>query len=100
MVEENEELKKSIQQFYELLDNHPDDLNSVHEFATYLRSLLRIESTQPLPKMEVMTLIKHHKPTIFWGLKKMASNNVMLGILTHLYTDLDSATENLNRILK
>ena len=49
--------------------------------------------------MEVMTLIKHYKPAVFWGIKKMSQGNVMLNLLTHLTTDLETAEAKLEKIL-
>lgn len=94
-----EELRKCIEELYELLKKCPDDVSSVHEFIVFLRTFLRIETDEPLPKMEVMTLIKHYKPAVFWGIKKMAKNNVMFNLLTHLTTDLETAEANLEKIL-
>lgn len=93
------ELKRSIQKLYDLLKTYPDDVSSVHEFVVFLRSFLRINSEEPLPKMEVMTLIKHYKPVIFWGIKKMSQENVMLNLMTHLTTDIETAEANLEKIL-
>lgn len=99
MAKEREELKNSIQKLYDLINNYPDDVKSVHEFVVYLRSFIRIETEEPLPKKEVMTLIKHYKPIVFWGIKKMSQGNVMFDLLTHLTMDLEKAEENLEKIL-
>lgn len=99
-MKDSEELKANIEFFYELLHNKPDDMNSVHDFVVYLRSLLRLETNEPLPKMEIMTLIKHYKPVVFWGLRKLSSQNVMLDILTHLSMDLETAEKNLKKLVQ
>lgn len=95
----NGDLKENIEKFFRLLDRKPDDMSSVHDFVMYLRTLLWLETDEELPKMEIMTLIKHYKPTVFYGLKKMAHQNIMLDILTHLSMDLETAEKNLRNIM-
>lgn len=94
---ENTELKNSIQKFYNLLNNYPDDHDTTHEFVVFLKSFLRIQSKY-LPTIEVMTLIKKHKPVIFSELRRMARNNLMLEILTDLSTDVNTANKTLKEI--
>lgn len=100
MTEENEELKNSIERFYNLLNNYPDDSDTTHEFVVFLKSFLRIQSEQPLPTIEIMTLIKQYKPVVFSELRRMSSKNLMLEILTELSTDLETANENLENLIK
>lgn len=97
---DNNDIKDSIEQLYDLLDNKPDDISSVHDFIVFLRSILMLENADTLPKKEIMTLIKHHKPNVFWGLKRMSSQNVMLDLLTHLSMDLETAEQNLENMVK
>lgn len=99
-MEENKELKSSIQQFYNLLESYPDDAGTVNAYVEYLRSLLRMQSRDPLPKIEIMTLIKYNKPVVFEGLRKMARESMMLDILTNLSMDFQAAKQRLENILR
>ncbi|MEK4029147.1 MULTISPECIES: hypothetical protein [Bacillaceae] len=98
-MEENEELRKSIQRFYDLLKKHPDNTDAAHDFVAYLWSFLKIRSKVPLPAAEIMTLLKNYKPNVFDALKKMAEKNLMLNILTELPANNESAEERLDEFL-
>jgi len=96
---EDKDLKKSIQQFYGLLKKYPDAAESAYDFVAYLRSFLKIKSKAPLPTIEIMTLIKHNKPNVFYALRQMSKKNIMLDILVGLSTDIKSAEERLEGLL-
>ncbi|MED1201933.1 hypothetical protein [Heyndrickxia acidicola] len=98
---ENQKLKMSIKNLYNLLEEYPDESTSACEFLNFLRSFLRI-SANPLPIKEVMTLIKENKPTVLFTLKKMSNTNMMVRILTGLSTDMDIrvAEYRLRKIIK
>lgn len=95
----NKELKSSINELYNMLEETPDKPNFTYDFVTYLKSFLRISSEQPLPTIEIMTLIKYHKPAIFSKLRRLSSRNLMLEILTELSMDIQTAEENLKKIM-
>ncbi|OCA92866.1 hypothetical protein [Pseudobacillus wudalianchiensis] len=97
-MEENKELSKSIQQFYELLKRCPDNAEAAYDFVAYLRSLLKIQSKVPLPANEIMTLLKKYKPHVFYTLKRMAKKNLMLNILTGVPANVDAAEERLKKL--
>lgn len=99
MLEETIEIKNSIKHLYSILKTCPDEPKLAHELAVYLQSFLRMKTKNPLPTTEVMTLIKEHKPICFRELRKMSGNNMMLEILTNLSTDIDTANENLEKIM-
>ncbi|KMY54501.1 hypothetical protein AC623_11735 [Bacillus sp. FJAT-27231] len=67
-----EELKENIQKFYTLMEAYPDTPDSAFDFVVFLRSFLRIKSPLPLPTTEVMTVLKIHKPAVFFSLRGMA----------------------------
>lgn len=96
----NEELKESIKKLYDLIKNLPDNSDAAFEFVQFLKTFLRIRSQEPLPTIEVMTLIKEEKPTVFSVLRKLAHSNSTLNFLVELSTDPDSANEKLESILK
>lgn|SRR5690625_331672 len=97
---DNQELKQSVKRFYNMLGEFPDEPNIAHEFIAFLRPFLRIKSKQPLPTIEVMTLIRHHKPVVFDELRKMTKKNMMLQILTDLSTDVEMANKKLKSLIK
>ena len=99
MTEENQELKKSIQRFYDLLKKHPDNPEVAYDFVVYLRSFLKVQSKIPLPTIEIMTLLKKYRPNVFYALRKMAKNNLMLNILTELPMESKAAEEKLEKLL-
>lgn len=100
MTEKEQALKSNIQQLYKLLEKQPDESKEAYKFSAFLREFLRIESENDLPAIEVMTLIKHHKPIVFNQLRKMAEHNLMLEILTELSMDFQDAKNILEDILK
>jgi hypothetical protein len=99
MGENNQELKNSIRKFNCLLEGQPDDSNSVFEFISFLRYFLRIKAKDPIPTIEVMTLIKEYKPTVFNTLKQMSKKNDRLLFLTELSMGVNIAEERLNKII-
>jgi hypothetical protein len=84
----------------ELLEECPDRSKNVEEFLNYIRVLLKTEVSDrdQLPLIEIMTIIKTHKPTVFFNLQKMADHNMMLRILTEESMELKAAKERLNRL--
>lgn len=96
---DNQELKQSVKQLYSMLGELSDESDTAYDFIAYLKSFLRIKSDQ-LPTIEVMTLIRHHKPIVFAELRKMNKKNMMLQILTDLSTDVEIADKNLKSLIK
>lgn len=94
------EIKNNIEQLYKMLEQYPDTPDMAHEFVKFLRAFLRIKSNHTLPTIEIMTLIKHHKPIIFRQLKRFSRNNMMLQILTDLSMDIETARKNIEDIMK
>ncbi|OIJ16198.1 hypothetical protein BKP35_04260 [Anaerobacillus arseniciselenatis] len=100
MSKENE-LKKAIIDFEELIETTPDEKSSLAGYNNFLRGFLRIRDAKySLPSAEVMTIIKSKKPTIFYFLKKLAAQNPTLQILTELEIDYNKAVERLEDLKK
>jgi len=96
----NKELQRNIKKLYRMLDKYPDNPENFYEFLFYLRNLLRANrSGDILPMTEIMSVIKHYKPSIYSELKKRSNNNLMLEILTELSMDIDTADDNLKKIM-
>jgi hypothetical protein len=96
--EENKELKSCLKVFFELLEECPDQSKYADEFLRFLRSFMKINVKGPLPIIEIMTIIKAYKPTVFFNLKKMANQNMLLRILTEESMELKKAKKRLNRL--
>ncbi len=93
------ELKVNVEQFFLLLQNYPDDSESALVFVRFLRAFLRIEAgKEPFPAVEVMALIKEHKPNIFYAMRKLSEKDNMLAILTGLSMDPQEAERRLQSI--
>jgi hypothetical protein len=99
MVEGNKELKIKIKEFYNLLESVQDTPGSSLEFIAFLRTFLRVQSESPLPTIEVMTLLKKHKPNIFTALRNNTNHYQMLQFLTELQMDETEAENNINTLL-
>jgi hypothetical protein len=95
MPNESDELKMNVEKFFVLLKNYPDDSESTLVFLRFLRTFLRIKSQEDLPTIEVMTLIKVHKPNIFYIMRKLSKRDNVLNFLTGLSMDLEAAEQRL-----
>ncbi|MBY6037457.1 hypothetical protein KUV80_12355 [Fictibacillus nanhaiensis] len=99
-MEKNKELIESLLKFYDLLDTHPDVVESIPVFTNYIRTFLRIKPLgRTLPTIEIMTLLKKRKPNMFYLLKKYSKDDVMT-MLMHLNMDYDQAELKIERILQ
>jgi hypothetical protein len=93
-------LKRTIRKFYNLLKKYPDHSDSAYDFVIFLRSFLRLKSQEPLPTIQVMTVLKEKKPVVFIALKKMSKQNDTLRFLIGLSMEFEVAEKNLQTILK
>jgi len=93
-------LLEALETFEELLEEQPDDPKSVHAFTQFLRYFLRLKTDMNLPSVEIMTLIKHYKPTVHMIMRRQAQNNTVLTMLTNVEMDLEEAKNRLNNLKK
>jgi hypothetical protein len=99
-MERNKELVDSLLKFLELLDEQPDDLQSVPVFTAHIRTFLRIKPLgRTLPTIEIMTLLKKRKPNLFFLLKRHSGDDLMV-MLTNLKMDYHQAQVKIERILQ
>lgn len=91
--------KQSIRKFYELLKDSHDEPLEAYKFVTFLRTLLRDNTDNTLPLVEIMTVIKQEKPIIYSQLKKMAPYNTMIEILTDLSINIEDARNRLENMI-
>lgn len=99
MQVENEELKIQIKKFYILLQKYPDIPESAYDFVSFFRYFLRLKSQEPLPTIEIMTVLKKNKPIVFFILRQMAKKNDTLGFLTGLSMEFEEAEQKLQKLL-
>lgn len=82
---EKDELKMKVEKFSLLLQNYPDDFDSALVFMRFLRSLLRGNAQERvLLIIEIMTLIKEHKPNVFYSICKLSKKDNTLAVLIGL----------------
>lgn len=99
-MERNKELIDSLIKFQQLLNTHPDTVDSIPVFTNYIRSFLRIKPMgRTLPTIEIMTLLKKEKPQMFYLLKRHSKDDIMT-MLTYLNMDYDQAQIKIERILQ
>lgn len=99
MRRETTELKTNVEKFFVLLKNYPDSMDSTLVFVRFLRSFLRADAQKEvLPTIEVMTLLKEHKPNVFQSMKKLSEKDPMLAFLTGLSMNLQEAEDRLQSI--
>jgi hypothetical protein len=96
------ELKDALERFDRLLQDHnDDDLKSVVTFKSFIRNFLRLKTKQVvLPTSEVMTILKHERPNIFFHLRKNFQSDPLFNLLTQLEVDYEKAIVTLDEIKK
>jgi hypothetical protein len=96
------ELKDALNKFEKLLQDHSDDdLKSVVTFKSFIRNFLRVRTNSVvLPTSEVMTILKHEKPNIFFHLRKNFQSEPLFDLLTQLEVDYHKAVVTLDKINK
>jgi len=80
--------KKPIRDLIQLIDDIPDndEPSSVKSLIAALNSLLRIKVVVP-PTIEIMSMIKHSKPTLYHATRKSITSTSNLNLLFQLDAD-------------
>ncbi|RSL30193.1 hypothetical protein D7Z54_27260 [Salibacterium salarium] len=98
---QNKDLQQAIEKFQTMLDTYPDSKQSVHEFRNFLRHFLRLKATdQPLPTVEIMSILKVQKPNVFQFLKQQGKTDTVLGMLTETSVSLEVAEARLDEYVQ
>ncbi|QDP39904.1 hypothetical protein [Radiobacillus deserti] len=93
------ELEAVLKKFDKLLRQYPDHLDHLGDFKSFLRSFLRVRTHYlTLPTSEVISIIKHEKPTIYYSLKANLKDDPIFGFITQLDMSYELAKENLETI--
>jgi hypothetical protein len=94
------DIKESLKKFKKMLEDYPDESGSTYNFSNFLKLFLRSRAiSTTLPTVEVMTIIKHEKPTIYYNLRQQGNFDSTMEFLTSVSIDYDKANENINKIL-
>lgn len=80
--------KKYIREFLQTIlnMNDQDDPASIKSLIAMLNGLLRVNTFIP-PTIEIMSFIKHQKPTLYHATRKSITSTSNLAILFHLDAD-------------
>ncbi|MEM1504848.1 hypothetical protein RG959_15680 [Domibacillus sp. 8LH] len=99
MRRKSNDVKAHVEKFFVLLKNYPDSTDSALVFVRFLRSFLR-DCSQPevLPTIEIMTLLKEHKPIAFYSMRKLSEHDNLLAFLTGLSMSPQEAENKLQAI--
>ncbi|UOE96097.1 hypothetical protein [Alkalihalobacillus sp. LMS39] len=94
------ELVQALKKLEKMLKETPDNKEAVMLYKTFLKSFLRTKTNSiPLPSVEVMSVIKRKKPTIFSLLRKEASYSDVLYYLTSIEVNYQDAERKLAHII-
>ncbi len=93
------ELKRSLEQFDDIILHLPDETRYVVEVKNFLITFLKTKTKETtLPINDVMAILKRKKPTIYAGLKQMYKNNMIIYMLTNIDTSFEVAYRRLNNL--
>jgi hypothetical protein len=101
MHEPLETKRMIIREFIDLINTVPDkeDAPNIQKFLRYLQSLLRIKQVVP-PVVEIMTVIKHTKPTLYHAARRNVMKGSNLYMLFQVDMSLSLAQERLEEYVR
>ncbi|WPS85652.1 hypothetical protein SMD22_00910 (plasmid) [Brevibacillus halotolerans] len=90
-----------VEGFIDIIKRIPDDNDkqSIMKLVNYLNGLLRIKEVTP-PVSEIMSLIKHNKPNLYYATKINVHPNSHLSMLFGIEMNTTIATERLQAFSK
>jgi hypothetical protein len=92
-------LPDALKEFDVLLKKQPDVPASLPVFNQFIRYFLRTKTGgEPLPSVEVMTIIRNEKPNVFSLMRRQSKSNAVMNMLTNLEMDLEEAENRLERL--
>jgi hypothetical protein len=93
-------VKKVLKEFEFILTKFDDNIVHLNEFKNFLSNLLKAKRSEAdLPLLEIITILRHEKPTLFYVLKKQASGNLPLEMLTSLDGDYSRAKKEIKKLV-
>ncbi|WP_018924398.1 hypothetical protein [Salsuginibacillus kocurii] len=99
MSNENQELLSYIQTFEKMLDKTPDEERSLHEFVKLYRGLIRLKPKEcTIPMIEITSVLKVKKPTVFHALRKHGKSDPFYQTITSSVMEEELALERLETL--
>jgi hypothetical protein len=92
MTVQNE--KQLINEFVNLIRTVEDDGKEMFTVIDFFSILLRYKVTSP-PAIEMVTILKHHKPNLYHHLRRRVSANSPMFFVIQLETQYELALERL-----
>jgi len=89
-----------VRDLHDVLERIPDDEqpSSTQRLIRYLQSLLRVKQVVP-PIVEIMTVIKEKKPSLYYGTRRNVLQSSNLYMLFQLEMDPELATKRLDEFM-
>ena len=95
----NNGLADSLQQFYKVMKNTSNTKQSLPHFLKFIRNFIRTkDSKYSHPTIEIITIIKHEKPTIFYYLRQQGKNDPVLEMVTKVDMDYQKAKDRIEEL--
>lgn len=92
-------LLESIKEFERLLQKTPDVKESLPIFSTFIRHFIRTKDrNHSLPTIEIMTILRHEKPTVFYLMKLQSERDPLMQMITNVPIDLEKARQRLEEL--
>ena len=91
-------LTDSLKKFKIMLQKLPDNPINAFEFYSFFKSLPMVDS-ESIPFIELGTILKHKKPSIFFELRKQFSHNKVIHIVTTVDMDLNEAETTIAKMI-
>lgn len=86
--------KQLINDFVKLIRNVKDDSEEMFTVIDFFSTLLRYKASTP-PAIEMVTILKHHKPKLHYHLRKTLAANSPMYFIIQLETQYGLALERL-----
>ncbi len=93
------ELKDALVKFENLLNEYSDNANNVIPYKSFIKYFLKVKTKNiTLPTSEILAVIKHERPLIYYQLKRNSASDNTLYFLTHIDMNYESAQKKLLEI--
>lgn len=92
------QLSDVINDFYKMLQTYPDDQKYALRFYSFFKAT-RFVNDEYIPFLEMGSILKHKKPTIFYELKRSFNRNFIIEVVTTATMDYDDAQKRIDTIL-
>jgi hypothetical protein len=94
-------VRKVLRDLEKLLQKHDDKIIHLNEYKCFIEALVKTRRFIPdLPLVEIITVLRHERPTIFYVVQKQAAGNMQLEMVTSLEGDYEEAKQELTNLTK